>query len=103
VRPRPRRPDRGAGYLDAFGAEQLVEGARELAISVADQEARVHVLIVKRHDQVPSLLDNPRRGGVGRDSGRVHAPSRQVEKVSAPYAFRDSGDGVPPGDPAATR
>lgn len=34
----PRRPDRGADHLDAFGGKYLVEARRELGVAVSDQE-----------------------------------------------------------------
>ncbi len=39
VCPRPRRPHRRLDHPDAFGAEDLVEVARELPVTVTDQEA----------------------------------------------------------------
>ena len=47
VCPRPRRPHRRLDHTDALGAEDLVEVARELAVTVTDQEAGAHPFIVE--------------------------------------------------------
>ena len=45
-----RRPHRRLDHADAFAAENLVEAGRELAVSVADQDANGHTLVVQAHD-----------------------------------------------------
>src|SRR5437868_9390895 len=61
VRLRPRRRQRRPDHPDTLGAEDLVEAARELAVAVADQEARPP--LVQAHDQVTRLLLDP--GAIG--------------------------------------
>jgi len=78
--PRLRRPHRRLDQPDAFGAEDLVELAGELAVSVADEESRPDFFVVELHQQVACLLGHPRAVRVGRDPGQVHAPGRELDK-----------------------
>src|SRR6266511_5941862 len=55
VRSRPRRSDGRLDHADAFGAEDLVEVAAELAVAVTDQEPRLDALVVEVHEQVARL------------------------------------------------
>src|SRR5436190_23444452 len=59
VRLRPWRRDRRPDHPDPFRAEDLVEDGRELAVAVADHDARQLLLLGERHDQVAGLLRNP--------------------------------------------
>ena len=81
VRPRPRRPHRRLDDTDAVGTEHLVEVARELAISVADQVAHAHALVVEAHHQVARLLGDPGRVRVGGDTAEPHTPARQLDRT----------------------
>jgi hypothetical protein len=63
MRPRPRRAHRRQDDADAIGAEDLIEVARELAVSVADQETRRHPFIVEPHQQVAPAGSPKRRQG----------------------------------------
>jgi plasmid stabilization system protein ParE len=56
---------------DARAAEHLVEGARVLAVAVADQQARAMVGEVEA--EVTRLLGDPRSGRVGRAAGEPDA------------------------------
>src|SRR5262249_27010914 len=49
---RLRRPHRRLDDADAFGAEDLVELAAELAIAITDQKPRPDALVVELHQQV---------------------------------------------------
>jgi hypothetical protein len=51
------RPD----HLDAVGAEDLVEGVAELAVSIVDEEPEP-LLVAELHDQVACLLRGPASG-----------------------------------------
>jgi hypothetical protein len=57
---RVRRPDRRADDLDALGAEDLVEGVRELRVAVVYEEPK-GVLVAELHDEVARLLRHPAR------------------------------------------
>jgi hypothetical protein len=48
VRLRPWRRDRRPDDADPFRADHLIEGSRELAVAVADQEARPLLLVGNR-------------------------------------------------------
>ena len=49
VCPRLRRANRRLDHPDAFGDEDLVELARELAVAVTDEKPRPRVLVVELH------------------------------------------------------
>ena len=62
-RVRPRCTKRGANDLDAFAAEDLVEGATELAVAVVDQEpGQYRSLGVTRQAAGLAVLSSVRRG-----------------------------------------
>ncbi len=67
VRVRARRANRRADYLGAFRGEDLVEGARELGVPVADEEAEATTAFVEVRDQVPGYLGHPHANRVSRD------------------------------------
>src|ERR671919_3128712 len=52
------RLDGRADYLDALGAEDLVEGVAELLVAVVDEESE-GLVISEFHDQVARLLGDP--------------------------------------------
>jgi hypothetical protein len=60
-RVRPRCANRRLHHRDPFGSDDLVEGARELAVSNPEQD--VFLLETPRDREVPGLLGDP--GGVG--------------------------------------
>src|SRR6266542_425459 len=70
-----RGPDRSEDDPPAFGPEHLIEGAGELGVPVVDQEPRGPSLILQSHGEVPGLLGDPSRVGVGRRSSQAN-PSR---------------------------
>ncbi len=76
----PWRRDRRSDHSDPLRAEDLVEGGRELAVAVADHEARLLLLLGQRHDQVARLLGDPGAVWVGGDAGEMHAASRQFDE-----------------------
>ena len=51
-------------HLHAFGCEDLVKGADELACAVAHQSPRIGVLVGVLEQQVPGGLGGPDAGGV---------------------------------------
>ena len=57
-RVRVRRPDRRPDHPDALGMEDLVEGAAELRIAVADQQPEP-LIVAELHHQVARLLHRP--------------------------------------------
>src|SRR6266542_3693808 len=80
VRLRPRRRDRRPDDPDPFRAEDLVEGGRELAVAVADQEARPLLLVGDRHDQVARLLRDPGAVRVRGHAGQMHATTLELDE-----------------------
>jgi hypothetical protein len=98
VRPRLWRAHRRFDHADTFGAEDLVERARELAVTVTDQNPRpTGTLVVELHQQVPRLLSHPASVGVGRDPGQVDAAARHFDEeqdVEPPEKQRVDGEEV---------
>jgi len=74
----PRSTDRRADHPDGFGLENGVEQTRELGVSVVHEEPDSLKLISDR--QVPGLLGDPRRVGMGGRSGHEDAPGREVDE-----------------------
>src|SRR5215218_2255152 len=97
VRPRPWRPHRRLDDMDAFGAEDLVEVARELAVAIANQEADAYTLVVEAHDQVARLLCHPSAIGLCRDASEMDAPALKLDEkqdVEALQEHRVDGEEV---------
>ena len=63
--------DGGLEDLEAFGAEDLVEGVDELAASVADQRPCAGELVGMAEEQVAGGRGGPGAGGVGGEPGEV--------------------------------
>jgi hypothetical protein len=65
-------PDRGANDPHVSTGEDGVEGHRELAVPVADQEPEPVGSIAEIHQQVACLLGHPGPGGVGGYPADMH-------------------------------
>src|SRR6266516_3689347 len=91
VRSRPRCLHRRFDDTDAFEAEHLIEVARELAVAVADQEARPHPFVVESHQQVARLLGHPGAVGVSGDARDVHATARQLNEEQDIETLEEDG------------
>ena len=72
---RVRRLDRCPDHFDGLGAEDLVEGVRELRVAIVYEEPE-GVLIAELHDEVARLLGHPTPVGI-RGGGDVLDPSRR--------------------------
>ena len=97
---RPRCPDRGPDDTDALGAEDGIEGPRELGVPVAQEEPHSRQALLD--GEVPRLLGDPGRVGVLRDAGQVHASRRELDEeqeVERPEADRLDAEEVRPEDP----
>ena len=66
--------------LDAFAGEDGVEVAGELAIAVADQEAKRSLSLLERPGELARLLGDPWSGGVGGAAGEMDAPATQLDE-----------------------
>src|SRR5260370_13302738 len=73
-RVRLRRLDRRFDDLDAFGSEDGVEVARELAVAVTDQEAKGIRSFLECPGELARLLGNPGSGRIGCTAGHVDPP-----------------------------
>src|SRR6266536_1552610 len=56
---RVRRLDRRSDDLDAFTAEDGVEGAAKFRITIVNQKTQPPAMIIEIHQQVVCLLDDP--------------------------------------------
>ena len=74
--------DRGADDLGVDRAPEVIEGPRELAVAVADQEPDGGSLLIKRDTQVAGLLGDPSAGGVGGDTSEVDSSGVQLDENS---------------------
>src|SRR5947208_16949995 len=87
-----RCADRCLDHRDAFAAEDLVEGAAELAVAVVDQKP--HSLEDAGEAEVARLLGDPGAGWVGRATGEVDATAFEFdEEEHVEAAERDRFDG----------
>src|ERR1035441_7657402 len=67
-------PDRRADHTHALSVEDRVEGSRELAVVVADQELERSLAVGEREHEAPGLLGRPCAVWVLGPAGEVHAP-----------------------------
>ncbi len=93
VCPRPRRSHRRLEDREAFGAEDLIEVARELAVAVADQEARPQPFVVESHQQVARLLGHPGAVGVSGGARDVHATACELNEEQDIEMLEEDVDG----------
>src|SRR6266545_1306193 len=80
VRFRPGPSDRRLDKPESLGTKDLVEGGREFAVAVADQDPMPLLLLGERHRQVARLLHDPGSVGIGGDTGEIHATPRQIDE-----------------------
>ena len=76
----PRRPDGRADDPDSFAVEDLVEGARELAVAVTDQVADGCGSFAQCPGEVARLLGYPRAVWVGGAAGEVQAAAVELDE-----------------------
>ena len=91
VRPRPRCPHGRLDHTDAFGAEDLIEVARELAVTIADQKARPQPFVVESHQQVARLLGDPGSVRIGADPRKVDAAACKLNEKPDVEPFEEHG------------
>ncbi len=77
-RVRPRCLNRRPHHLDPFGPEDLVERARELAVSISEED--VPVLEASGDREIPRLLSDPGRIGPTGRAGDVDPSGRKVNE-----------------------
>jgi hypothetical protein len=79
-------------HVEAFAAEDLVEGGAELAVAVVDQE--VHPLEQAGEAEVACLLRDPGPGRVGSAARQVEAAAAELDEEEHVVATeRDRLDG----------
>src|SRR5207253_1388378 len=74
------RPKWDADGLHALAAEDVVEGAGELAVAVVDQEAHRRHSLGERPGKLPRLLDGPGTVGVRGAASEVNAAGAKLEE-----------------------
>jgi hypothetical protein len=87
----PGRSDRRADDLEAFTFEDRVEAARELAVSVADQEAERRRSLGQLPGELASLLGNPGAGGIRRAAGNVDSSATELDEEEHMQPLRPDG------------
>jgi hypothetical protein len=93
-RVRLRRSHRRLDDLDALAGEDGVEVTAELAVAVADQEAKLSWSLLERPGDLARLLADPSSGRVGGAAGEVDAPATQLdEQEHVQPSQRDRLDG----------
>jgi hypothetical protein len=75
-----RGPKGQVDDLDALTAEDLIEGAGELGVPVAEQEPGGKLPIPQPRCQVPSLLDDPLAGRVVGAAGEVNTAAADLDE-----------------------
>jgi hypothetical protein len=88
---RARCADRGADGAEVGAGEYRVEGGGELAVPVADQEVEPAGVVGEVQEQVAGLLGYPRPGGMGSDSGDVHAATAVLDHDEDVEAAQEDG------------
>jgi hypothetical protein len=76
-----RRLHRRDQHLSALRPEHVVEGARELRVAVAQDEAQPPFSFAEHHRQVASLLGDPTGVGGGGHPGQVDPAGVQLDKA----------------------
>src|SRR5262249_38053411 len=80
--------------LDAFACEDGIEGAGELAVAVADQEAKARWLVLQCPGELAGLLGDPGAGRAGGAAGQMDAAAPQLdEEENVEPLQRDRLDG----------
>jgi hypothetical protein len=77
------RLERCQHHLGALGAEEVVEGAAELGIPIAEQELDPASLLAEHQQQVARLLGDPGGAWVGGQPGQVDAAGVQFDAGTA--------------------
>ena len=65
---------------ESLRTEDLVEGGREFAVAVADQDPMPLLLLGEGHRQVARLLHDPGAVGIGTDAGEIDTTARQFDE-----------------------
>src|SRR4029450_11669859 len=87
-----RRSHRRVDHVDAFAADQLVQGGGELAVAIVDQETRPLENVGEA--EVARLLQDPGSGWGRGATGKMDTPAGRVdEEEPVEAAQRDRLDG----------
>jgi hypothetical protein len=91
---RLRRSHRRANDLEPFAAEHVVEAARELAVSIANQEAERRRAFRERPGELSGLLGDPGAAGISGTAGEMHGSAAELdEEEDVQPLQRDGLDG----------
>jgi hypothetical protein len=89
-------------YLGVVRTEDVVEGAGELRVSIANKEAHSSAPLAQHEAQVAGLLGNPSPIRVGGHAGQVDPPGSQLDEeqhIQPPQPHRVDGEEVAGDDP----
>jgi hypothetical protein len=76
----PRSPNGGLHDPDPVGAEDMVEGARELAVTITDQELDGSGWFGRLDAKVPGLLANPGGNWVRRNADHMEETGVELDE-----------------------
>src|SRR5262249_3192063 len=86
---RVRGPHRCSDHLQTFCPEDGVEGGREVAVTIVDQEAGLDLRFLQLPGQVPRLLDGPAIARVLAAGGEDDAPASQLQEEKDVQALQE--------------
>jgi hypothetical protein len=75
-----RRPDWCADHADPFAREDIIEGAREFRVAVADEKAGARALVRETYRHVARLLGDEERVRTARLTADAHAPIANLDE-----------------------
>src|SRR6516225_483087 len=84
-----RRPHRRPDHADAFGAEDLVELAAGLAVSITDEEPRADSVAAELHHKVARLLGHRAAVRVSGDPCEADASRRDLDEAQDAEAAQE--------------
>ena len=93
-RVRPGGADRSLDDPHTAAGEHLIEHRGELAVAVADQDPELAGTFAEIYQEVASLLDGPRTGGVRGDAQDMHPPGGDLHHEEHVQALEEHGVNV---------
>src|SRR5262249_38456366 len=88
---RVRGPHRRSDDLQTLCPEDGVEGGREVAVTIVDQEAGLDLSLLQLPGQVSRLLDGPASARVLAAAGEDDAPAGQLQEEEDVQALEEHG------------
>jgi hypothetical protein len=79
-RVRVRRSNRRPDHLDPLGAEDFVEGAAELRVTIVDQQLKLRLMLAQLHGEIARLLADPDAVRVGCAGDELEPAGRERDE-----------------------